>query len=459
MCSLDPIFNCFYCTVRHISVHMLWCKLDDEGRTVRPHHHQQCDVSDFDEGRTMPHDGSFNDAITATGRREHHHDRRIRPPSPGATERPLATCCQPDTASTLLYHSPSPLSPTQNSNVHDDRHWTTLSSDDVEADTKDRGDVGSTPRTSASSNAAATDFRPDRLNDIDILERIFPEQRRHTLYVVLAECNGDLLKAIEQFHTFAAAQQHADQHHLQQQQHLQRHRQLELRTLSGDQRRSNIRNGSGDALAVCAAARRDSVDGSLNSMPYAALAKSALASLPPSPARTIHSYFSPRAAAFATEALLGHGRRALAETNTAATALRLQSLNTALTLDRWMQSSLTAAAFPTPAPMSPFVFTHQPHQLPTPAMLSGLWTRLTDHYVHQMTAAAAAAAAAMAGQWTPSHAPATISASLRPTVVLSASTAGAMTDTDHETSRDQALNPQRRRFVSNSALECGKFRE
>ena len=44
-----------------------------------------------------------------------------------------------------------------------------------------------------------TAFRPGRLTNIEILERIFPLQKRHVLELVLTGCNGDLVKAIEQF--------------------------------------------------------------------------------------------------------------------------------------------------------------------------------------------------------------------------------------------------------------------
>lgn len=46
---------------------------------------------------------------------------------------------------------------------------------------------------------APTTFLPGRLNNIEILERIFPFQRKSVLELVLQGCNGDLVKAIEQF--------------------------------------------------------------------------------------------------------------------------------------------------------------------------------------------------------------------------------------------------------------------
>ena len=42
-------------------------------------------------------------------------------------------------------------------------------------------------------------YRPGRLSQIEILERIFPFQKRPVLELVLQGCNGDLVKAIEHF--------------------------------------------------------------------------------------------------------------------------------------------------------------------------------------------------------------------------------------------------------------------
>ncbi|XP_005096932.1 doublesex and mab-3 related transcription factor 3, truncated [Aplysia californica] len=56
-----------------------------------------------------------------------------------------------------------------------------------------------------------TGYRPGRLSPLEILERVFPLQRKSVLELVLQGCNGDLVKAIEHFlsaqDTVAAQQQ------------------------------------------------------------------------------------------------------------------------------------------------------------------------------------------------------------------------------------------------------------
>ena len=52
---------------------------------------------------------------------------------------------------------------------------------------------------SNSSRAGPTGYRPGRLTPLEILERVFPLQRRSVLELVLQGCNGDLVKAIEHF--------------------------------------------------------------------------------------------------------------------------------------------------------------------------------------------------------------------------------------------------------------------
>lgn len=63
-------------------------------------------------------------------------------------------------------------------------------------------------------------FRPGRLNHMEILERLFPYQKKPVLELVLQGCNGDLVKAIEHFlsaqDTIIAQQQLALRQHYHQ---------------------------------------------------------------------------------------------------------------------------------------------------------------------------------------------------------------------------------------------------
>ncbi|XP_054162413.1 doublesex- and mab-3-related transcription factor A2-like [Oppia nitens] len=48
-------------------------------------------------------------------------------------------------------------------------------------------------------NNIPADFRPGRLSSLDVIARIFPNQKRSVLDLVLQGCNGDVVKAIEHF--------------------------------------------------------------------------------------------------------------------------------------------------------------------------------------------------------------------------------------------------------------------
>ncbi|XP_014675028.1 PREDICTED: doublesex and mab-3 related transcription factor 3, truncated-like [Priapulus caudatus] len=74
----------------------------------------------------------------------------------------------------------------------------------------DVGNVGSAPKESRrastpppcgtiNASALPTAFRPGRLSPLDILQRIFPFQKKTVLELVLHGCNGDPVKAIEHF--------------------------------------------------------------------------------------------------------------------------------------------------------------------------------------------------------------------------------------------------------------------
>jgi len=399
---------------------------------------QRSDESDFDNGDIVACQGSvIDDETIAAARVEHHNDRMTRSPSPGSSLRPPSTPRRhTETVSTLLYPSRSPLSLTLKGKTDDDQRWTTPSSEDVDAHTLNQGNIGCPSSIPTSAN---------RPNNLEILERVFPLQRRHVLDLVLTECNGDLVKAIEQFlsvpDTFSAHHSHH--------QHLLHHQQLRMQNVPLLGRgRSDVCNGRSDGLSVAAASGPDGDGGSSTLAPNsirAALTKSVFAPLLPPPRHMIHSSFSPRAAAFATEALLADrppppGTVALPDTS------RLLSRHPWLRLDGWIQSSV-GAAFPSPAAMNPMTFGHQLHQSEIqPAMLSGFQASLSKHYTQMMAAAAASPSP-------PSRDLAVASAGISPTVTLSDSSGriqGTVTNADQHTSVNQVLDLQCRRDVSTS---------
>ncbi|GFO05012.1 doublesex-and mab-3-related transcription factor a2 [Plakobranchus ocellatus] len=104
---------------------------------------------------------------------------------------------------------------------------------------KSSGSVTASRSASDHTRAGPTGYRPGRLTPLEILERVFPLQRRSVLELVLQGCNGDLVKAIEHFisaQDTVAAQHQASlqsssnaaavsqrQHHQQQQQQQHKH--------------------------------------------------------------------------------------------------------------------------------------------------------------------------------------------------------------------------------------------
>ncbi|XP_074643404.1 doublesex- and mab-3-related transcription factor dmd-4-like [Tubulanus polymorphus] len=148
-----------------------------------------------------------------------------------------------------------------------------------------------TSETTASSSSPdpspPTAFRPGRLTNIEILERIFPYQKKAVLELVLQGCNGDLVKAIEHFlsaQDTVIAQQQAD---------------------------SSRRNGVGHPTTninpfLNPFSHFKPNNGLNNNNKSIGGIKSAFTPLSSSVAHsTVHSAFSPRAAAFTTDALLG----------------------------------------------------------------------------------------------------------------------------------------------------------
>jgi len=161
-----------------------------------------------------------------------------------------------------------------------------------------------------------TAFRPGRLTNIEILERIFPLQKRHVLELVLTGCNGDLVKAIEQFlsvqDTFVVQQQRHHQHHAAViQHHLHQQHQQQQQHASGQL--VNPGPGPGPGSAQCGVP-----SSAVSIMPLHPGMKSAFSPSTPmgngsafavtaatGSQPSYNSAFSPRAAAFTTDAILG----------------------------------------------------------------------------------------------------------------------------------------------------------
>ena len=345
--------------------------LDDKGRTARPR--QRSDDNDMDEnGRINACDDSHNDSVTAAARLERRNDMATRSRCSGA-----AVSQHRETVA-RLYQPPCSLSPTS-SKTHDNRRAKALSSSGVVMapavdDLRHRaGDVGCPSSMSMSSSDSSTDLLPGRFTSIEILERIFPLQRRHVLNAVLAGCSDDVVQAIEQL---LSAQDVFNVHQRQctssqQQQHV-RHHQLQQQMENfavGGHGRSPMQSGSGvgeRGLPVGAAAGRDRFRGSSTS----ALSPMYAAFSAPSPLRglPLHSDFSPRASAFTTDTLLGPSRPTAAALPAPS---RLCTPQSSLKLDSWLQSG-----FPCPAAMIPFLFQYQPHQLQVQREISFLSTKL-----------------------------------------------------------------------------------
>ena len=141
-------------------------------------------------------------------------------------------------------------------------------------------------------SAIPTGFRPGRLNNIEILERVFPFQKRTVLELVLQGCNGDLVKAIEHF--LSAQDTIAQQHH-------------HMTTQHSRAENNNIINAASSPYLHPGLSQIHARNSLVNSS-KAVLSgvKSAFTPLSPTmPYPGVHSAFSPRAAAFTAEALLG----------------------------------------------------------------------------------------------------------------------------------------------------------
>ena len=328
-------------------------------------------------------------------------------------------------------------------------------------------DDGSTDAEAAAAAATAaavdmpTAFRPGRLTNVEMLERIFPLQKRHVLELVLHGCNGDLVKAIEQFlsvqDTYIAQHQqqqqqqqqqhqHQTQHHHHQQQQQQQQQQQHLHSLQQHHHQmqqsvamhasslaatSGIVSGLNTSTHPFAAANRLT----LTAAAAAAAAsgnggpKSAFTPLPFGPysnhqhpavaaaaaaAAGLHSAFTPRAAAFTTDALLGRTPTVPA----AVAAVQPPAAHSRPTpIEAWLTAAAAAAAAATPGgggfrgcpsggPLTPFNCNPSGLPPPPPPPPPGLGGppfffnpfKPFDHdllqSLHHHAAAAAAAAAA-----------------------------------------------------------------
>ncbi|CAC5360634.1 unnamed protein product [Mytilus coruscus] len=69
----------------------------------------------------------------------------------------------------------------------------------IDSSTPESVDSGDKYHQEETTQYAPTTFLPGRLNNLEILERVFPFQRKSVLELVLQGCSGDLVKAIEQF--------------------------------------------------------------------------------------------------------------------------------------------------------------------------------------------------------------------------------------------------------------------
>ncbi len=146
-------------------------------------------------------------------------------------------------------------------------------------------------------SAIPTAYRPGRLSHIEILERIFPTQKRTVLELVLQGCNGDLVKAIEHF--------------LSAQDSLAVQQQLtppsERHSGGGKEPKERINSSHPYMAGLSAFSRTAAGLNGMSKMPpgLGGGVKSAFTPLSPSTYPGLHSAFSPRAAAFTTDALLG----------------------------------------------------------------------------------------------------------------------------------------------------------
>ncbi|XP_041357684.1 doublesex and mab-3 related transcription factor 3, truncated-like [Gigantopelta aegis] len=135
-----------------------------------------------------------------------------------------------------------------------------------------------------------TAYRPGRLSPLEILERVFPLQRKSVLELVLQGCNGDLVKAIEHFlsaQDTVMAQQQAVIH---------------AQSRAGGCKASPYLGRLNGGMSSLSSARPVT---SSNKLSYGGL-KSAFTPLPPPPiSQGLHSAFTPHLSSFPADGLRG----------------------------------------------------------------------------------------------------------------------------------------------------------
>ena len=162
---------------------------------------------------------------------------------------------------------------------------------DLKVHKKPSSSSSSSLETSPTTNgyhpsALPTAYRPGRLSHVEILERIFPFQKRTVLELVLQGCNGDLVKAIEHF--------------LSAQDTIMAQQQIAMTTGVS---RGETPNGFHPYITSFSPFRPAANGGS--KIPFGGV-KSAFTPLSPTSSYPgLHSAFTSRSTGFSTEALLG----------------------------------------------------------------------------------------------------------------------------------------------------------
>lgn len=142
------------------------------------------------------------------------------------------------------------------------------------------------------SSTIPTAYRPGRLSNIEILERIFPMQKKTVLELVMQGCNGDLVKAIEHFlsaQDTIMAQQNAQPPAHSRAADVRSHPYI---TAMSPYSRHSINGLSKPIMTFGNVAGGDGVKSAFTPLSHASYG-------------SLHAAFTPRAAAFTAEALLG----------------------------------------------------------------------------------------------------------------------------------------------------------